>query len=432
MNDREPTTEHKLDPTDGLHGAAPLPRRLLGLLLLPAVVGTATGLGVGAIGWTFEQRSLGFFTAIDSLWVCLVPLAALPLAVLAMRYVTGTTTPSTSELYIHAYHDPEKRLPLRQIPGRLLAGAATVSFGGAQGLESPSTILGAGIGSYLESLARRWLHPRDRGFLLTAGASAGIAAIFCSPGAGAMFGLEAPFRRGMDGRPIVQAAVAAVTSYFARVVLAGDRPLVPFATGKVEFDATLAAAGLLVALACGLGARLFTLGAEATRRLAKPFRPFTRAILGGGVLVPLAAVGFLLTDEWVTLGPGYVLAEWGLGAARPIELLLVAAVLHSLCTIICIFGGGGGGVFTSLATAGVIFGCVAASLLGHPEAVVLPLLGSACFLSAAYRIPLAGMMLVLEWGGGINLAILGIVGVAIAQACMAGSTIAPAQADSVQ
>lgn len=418
-----------VDQPDSISGVAALPQRFLGLVLLPALVGTLTGLGVGLLSWVFEQQTLGFFTGIDSIWVSLVPVLALPLTILAMRYVTGTYTPSTGELYIHAYHDPEKRFPIRQVPGRLLAGGATVAFGGAQGLESPSTTLGSGIGSLLESRA---LHRRDRGFLMTAGASAGIAAIFCAPATGAMFGLEAPFRRGMDGRPIVQAAVAAVTSYAARVFLVGDAPLIPFATGAVDLDRTLVIAGLLLALACGVGARLFALGAVAARYLARHLKPFKRALVGGLLLVPIAALGYLLTDKWVTFGPGHVMIEWGLESSRSVQLLLLVAILHSLCTVICIFGGGGGGVFHALTAAGVIFGSAAGALAGRPEALVLPLLGGACFLSAAYRIPLAGIMLVVEWGGGIGVVMLGFVGVAIAQACMAGSTIAPAQADSAE
>ncbi len=43
-------------------------------------------------------------------------------------------------------------MPLRELPGRVLAGAVTVACGGAQGQESPSASLGAGLGNAFERL----------------------------------------------------------------------------------------------------------------------------------------------------------------------------------------------------------------------------------------------------------------------------------------
>jgi H+/Cl- antiporter ClcA len=73
---------------------------------------------------------------------------------------------------------------------------------------------------------------------------------------------------------------------------------------------------------------------------------------------------------------------------------------------------------------------MAAILLGYTDSLFLPLLGGACMLSAAYRIPLVGMMLVIEWGGGFDSILLGLICVVIAQACMGRQTIAPNQTDS--
>ena len=122
--------------------------------------------------------------------------------------------------------------------------------------------------------------------------------------------------------------------------------------------------------------------------------------------------------------------DWAMGASRDVWLLLLILLLHAGATVVCVFGGGGGGVFTSLTATGAMVGCIAAVLIGRPDDLFLPLVGGACLLSAAYRIPLAGMMLIIEWGSGLESALLGLVCVVIAQACMGDSTIAPAQSRS--
>lgn len=400
----------------------------LRLLVLPAVVGCITGAAVGALSWLIDERGLGFFAAQSSLWIACLPLAVLPAAWLINRFITRAYSPSTSELYIEVYHDPEKRLPLRQTPGRYLAGAATVLFGGSQGLESPSTLLGTSTGSILERWFPRLFRSDFKGQLLTAGASAGIAAVFSSPGAGAMFGLEAPFRRGMDVKAFIPALVAAGCSYTTDVLVRGPTPLV--ASGRGDIDVTLVVTALVLALGCGIGARGVADAADRARQLARKSAPWQRIVFGSLPLAVLALLGFLATGAWVTFGPGNVMVDWALAEPRVIGVLALAAVLHTAGTITCVYGGGGGGVFRSLAAAGVMVGQIAAVAIGRPEATVLPLVGMACFLSAAYRIPLAGLFLIAEGTGSMPGAALGFVAIAIAQVCMGEQTIAPAQAES--
>jgi len=399
---------------------------LLVLVIFPAVVGVITGLLVGAFSWIIEEKGLGMFAAEKSWWIVCVPLAVLPATWIVNKFITRTYSPSTSELYIEVYHDSEKRLPLLQTPGRLLAGAATVFFGGAQGLESPSTLLGASAGNIFERSFRQFFKGNRKGLLLTAGASAGIAAVFSSPGAGAMFGLEAPFRRGMDIKAFVPALVAAGCSYTANVFVRGPTPLVPM--GSIEkIDLIVVVSVLALAFTCGIGARLVAYSASCARQLAKKSLPWQRIVYGSIPLVLLAFIGFLFTGVWVTFGPGNIAVQWALEEPRLIGLLIIAVVTHTVGTLFCIYGGGGGGVFRSLAAAGALIGQITAVIIGSAGNNIFPLIGMACFLSAGYRIPLAGLFLIAEGTGNINCIVLGLVAIAISQVCMGNATIAPAQ-----
>src|SRR5262245_43549615 len=270
-------------------------------LAAPAIIGTATGACVAAATALVEGEALGRLAALPGL----LPVACTPLALLATLgvavWVTRAARPSTAELYITTYHEPSARIPLRQLPGRVLAAATTVGFGGAQGLESPSALIGAGFG---DALGRgRWgLKDDEARALMVAGASAGIAAVFSSPAVGTFYGMEVPYRRDVDARPFVPCAVAAAASYVTRRELIGIRHLVEPGGMTHPVDLTFVAGIAAVAVACGFGARVFAhVDAWLQHRALRRSR-LERAARAGLVLAALTWMGHGLTREWVTFG----------------------------------------------------------------------------------------------------------------------------------
>jgi H+/Cl- antiporter ClcA len=402
-------------------------RRLVTSIGLPALIGVGTGAVVAVLSTATEGVALPALAALPGL----APAAFSPLALLVtlavVRFVTRSSEPATTELYLETANAPEGRLPLRQIPGRVLAGVTTVAFGGSQGLESPSALLGASLAQILGG-GRFTLSQDERRALLMAGAGAGIAAVFSSPGAGALYGMEIPFRRDVDARNLVPCAVAAACGYGVRIAIAGPANLVVLDAAP-EIDLAFVAGALVVAVAAGLAARLFAEATSAARALARRGTPLSRAVLGGFVLAGLAAAGFELTGSWISFGPGYVAAEWLGAATHPIGLLGLALLVRSAGTLVCVYGGGGGGVFTSLACTGVFVGWIVAGALGI-GGDAYALLGAACVLGAAYHIPLATMFYVAESGGGVPFSMLGLVAVALAQAIVADASVATSQRDS--
>ncbi len=424
-------------------------KAIVQLVVAPAVVGAATGTLVSVLRNITEVRVLDFFASVSNYWVALLPLAGLLLTLATMTWIARSRSPSTTELYIDAFHSENDgltagrrpRFPLAQVPGRYLAGMTTVGFGGSQGLESPSTILGAGIGTLVERIVPGTYRNStsgpsliDRlggsGSLLIAGAAAGIAAIFSSPGVGMLFAVESPYRRDMSTRALIPAAVAAGFSYVTYVAVGGDTPLVDV-SGNVTLDWTIVAAVACVAVACGIGARLFAAGATTAHALAhsvsKSIGTWQRITIAGALLVLLAALGFWVSGAWITFGPGEIALDWALTSERSLWLLVAVAVIHSAGTLTTVFGSGGGGVFVSMASAGALLGQFAAVAIGRPGAVVLPLIGAACFLGAGYRIPLAGVMLVADAYGHAGVIVLAIAAVVVSQAFMGNTSSNPAQ-----
>ena len=323
-------------PVADAGASAGIVRRLLVQLVVPAVVGTATGACVAGASWLVEGQALAELARLPGALPAVPSLVALLLTLLVVRWVTRVDRPATAEVYIEVFHHPGTKIALRELPGRVLAAAVTVSGGGSQGLESPSALLGASFGQILGDRLPR-LEAHERRTWTIAGASAGIAAVFSSPAVGTMYGIEVPFRRDADLTRLVPAAVAAGAAYLTRAALVGPSHLV---------------------------------------------------VLSG---MPRLDAGFALA---------------------------------------CVFGAGGGGVFTSLAVTGVFVGEIVMRALDRGESNFLPLLGGACFLAAGYRIPLAGMLMVAEATGSLTLTVIGLFAVATAQVMMGENSVSDAKRDT--
>jgi CIC family chloride channel protein len=398
-------------------------------LIVPALIGLGTGACVAGASVLVEQVALESLARLPGGIPALFSLVALVATGLVTRYVTRTSHPATTEVYILAFRlpkDPKARISLRELPGRVLAAAATVSFGGSQGLESPSALIGASLGQIAGGWMRQRFSTEERRSWMVAGASAGIAAVFSSPGVGTLYGIEVPFRRDVDGPRLVPAAVGAACAYLARDGLIGARHLVTLDAAPT-LDTRFALGCLLTALACGFGARLFALAALALHGAGERTPPWPRRVSAGVLLAALAWSGHALSGRWITFGPGYFAVNWVTSGDHALWLLATILVVRTAGTFICIYGGGGGGVFTSLACTGVFVGEIVARVVGRQEGNVLPILGSACFLGAGYRIPLAAMLLVAEMTGNPLLTAAGLAVVGIGQVLMGDGTVSDAQ-----
>lgn len=399
---------------------------LLSQALLPALIGVLTGACVAAAARYIEGGALHALMALPGWWPALFS----PLALLATWFVgltvTRTFTPATSELYIKTYLTPGARLPLRELPGRLLAAATTVGFGGAQGFESPSALIGAAWG---QLLGRIGVTEQVRRTLLAAGASAGIAAVFSSPAIGALYGIEVPYRRDADAPRLAPCAIAAVVAYFVRDALAGTRHLVAVHS-LPPVDVAFVTACLAIAIGCGLGARLFAAIEDGLRALGRRQARWQRAAIAGVALALLAVAGYEATGTWITFGPGYIAAAWLFASAPPLSLMAGALAIRAAANLVCVYGGGGGGVFTSLATNGAFIGQFIAVALGRGEAHLLSLLGAACFLGSGYRLPIGCMLYVAEQSGTMIVSIAGLGVIAIGQLLMGDASVSEAQVDT--
>ncbi|MDX2192078.1 MAG: chloride channel protein, partial [Gemmatimonadales bacterium] len=284
-------------------------RQILWLLALPALVGAVAGAGVGVLAGTFEDTGLDWLNHAPGYTAALVSLLALPATFAVVRLAGLIGRPSGAELYIHTYHEPPGRLPLREIPARILAAITTVGLGGSQGFEAASALLG----SSLADATSRWrllaIPPEAARSLITAGASGGIAAVFSSPAVGLLYGLEVPFRRDLDAPRLVPATVASACAYAARVAVAGAHPLIEVRE-LPSLEPVFVAGCLVIGVICGLGGRVFAWSQTRLQHLARRSHPLLRVGVASLLLGLLAWAGHALAGTWITLGPGHIAADW--------------------------------------------------------------------------------------------------------------------------
>ena len=392
------------------------------------------------------------------LWqIALAPAVGLILATLILHYAGRGLTPATSDEFNRAFHDRTPRLPLRDLPLKLLAGVTTIGLGGSLGLEGPSIYAGSSLGLAARNRFRRWLRREDVKILLTAGAAAGVAAVFKAPATGVLFALEAPYRDDVNRRALLPSLLAAATSYVVYINLIGHEAVIPFLTDPanriglnikelalasseriVWFEASDLASlftavevndvfgALLLGIFAGLGGRSMAWLVRWAKAQSKTENFVVRVLLGGAALSGLAFASDLAFDAPLTIGPGFEAMDWVFNPSNGLGLIALLFGLRLAATIVTLAAGGVGGLFIPLAVQGVILGQFTGQLLESDRPGLYPTLGLAAFLGAGYRAPISAVMFVAESTGG-SFVVPALVAAAVSQLVAGKSSVAENQ-----
>ena len=386
------------------------------VLLLAAIVGAVTGLGVAGFD---EAVTRGLDGIADlPLWaIALAPMFGLTVATVALWWLGRGASPATADEYLHAFHDPGHRLGVREFAARMVAGVATLASGGPMGLEGPSIYLGATVGDIVERRLPPLLAPRVRRMLLVAGAAAGVAAIFRAPATGAVFALEVPYQDDFARHMLAPALVASASSYLVFVAIHGTSPILAV-TGTPPFSFKDLTAALALGLLAGLGALGFARLLMMAKRLAGRTAPWIRVPLAGAGLAICFVLARLLAGENLTTGPGYDTIRWALDPSRSVWLVAAILVLRIVATSTTVAGGGVGGLFIPLVVAGALTGRVVGGAVHALDTSLFTVVGAAAFLGAGYRVPLAAVVFVAEVTGRPGFIVPGLLAAVVAELVM--------------
>ena len=377
--------------------------------------------------WLLDQRLIVIMAA---------PVLGVVAAQVILRRVGRGTSGSTSDEYIRVFHDRHPRLPIVELPGKLLAGVTTIGMGGAVGLEGPSIYAGSSLGLWIHEKTGGFLRGDQARLLLTAGAAAGVAAVFKAPATGVIFAMEAPYRDDVTPQALLPSLLASAASYATFVSLVGTEPVIPFfaeSSVLLEEEGRIPVLGvdlvdllgaLLLGVGAGLGGRGFAWLIRRAKAGAKETPFATRLAIGGVGLAGLTWLAQVAFDEPLTLGTGTEAMAWVAGD-HGLGLIALLFGLRIAATMATVFAGGVGGMFIPLATLGVVLGEFVGSAIGEDDTALYPILGLAAFLGAGYRTPIAAVMFVAESTGGVGAFVVpALVAAAVSQVVAGPSSVA--------
>jgi CIC family chloride channel protein len=416
---------HPLLPAHRQAEARAIARRTHQTFLFAAVTGVIVGLVVVAIDKITVDVLLEAI-AERPLWMqALAPAVGLLIAAACLRWISGSSSTSTSDEYVRSFHDQAPdRIDPRPVVGRVLASIATIGYGGALGMEGPSLYAGSVIGASVQRRFARFFSREDAKLLLVAGAAAGVAAIFKAPATGALFAIEVPYRADVARRNVLPAMVASASSYITFAAVNGTDPLLPIG-GEHPFNWRDIGGALVVGLLCGVGARLFGAGLRLFRTLPRIVdTPWpTRLAVGGALLAALALLSEAVADVPLSLGPGYNVIQWATDPAHSAWLVLLILVIRVGAVMGSYGAGGVGGLFVPLVVMGALTGRVAGGAFGVQDIDLLVVVGMAAFLGAGYRTPLAALMFVAETTGRPGFVVPALVATAASQLVVGDSSV---------
>lgn len=403
------------------------PSRLLGAAI---GVGVVAGLAVAVLDYIVIEFMLHHVLDFPLYIQAIAPLVGLLLTTAVLRTLGKGCSGSTSEEYITAFHARYPHFPLVPFRARMVAGATTIGLGGAVGLEGPSIYLGSAIGLQFQARLERFLGKDAGKLLLTAGAAAGVSALFQAPATGLIFALESPYRDDVAHRALLPSLMASAASFLTFVSM-------PFIERGTEwgfaYRLDLGAGELVGAVAIGLGAgfggRFFAVAVRMAKNVGEGRSPWAVAAGGGVLLGVLAVVSDRIFEEPLTLGPGFGVVDW-LVEQPALSAIIALFFFRAVATLTTVGAGGVGGLFIPLAVQGVILGSIVGDALRilewDSDDTIWPILGLAAFLAAGYRTPIAAVMFVAESSGGTAV-VPALVAAAVSQLVAGNASVSAAQ-----
>lgn len=267
-----------------------------------------------------------------------------------------------------------------------LSSAISIGSGGPFGAEGPIIMTGGAVGSLLAQLFH--LTAAERKTLLTAGAAAGMSAVFATPIAAVMLAVELMLFEWKP-RSLVPVAVASVVGAMVRFHLLGHGPLFP-AASHFTVDETLLAEALASGVIAGIFSALLskTLYSLEDLFLKLPFHWMWWPAIGG------LAVGIGGYFEPRALGVGYALiGDFLNGNVSGVYLLFfVKAVIW----VVALASGTSGGVLAPLLIFGCALGALESQWFGGVPAGTWSLISMGAIMSGMMRSPFTAILFSFE------------------------------------
>ncbi|MGH9301360.1 MAG: chloride channel protein, partial [Acidimicrobiales bacterium] len=276
-----------------------------------------------------------------------------------------------------------------------ISSAISIGTGGPFGAEGPIILTGGAVGSIVGQLFR--FTAVERRALLVAGAAGGMSAVFGTPVAATLFGVELLVFE-FKPRSMVLIGLASATADGLRIVMANHHLVSPQPLFPIPHHAALAGTVLLgaavIGILSGFAAWLLTQAvylAEDTFLKLRPYLHWMWWPTIGGLIIGL---GGLVDPKALGVGYGTIHAELlgqlGIGALA--LLFVVKLVIWSGA----LGGGTSGGILAPILMMGAALGGVMGHVLPGGSISIWALIGMAGALGGVTRSPFTAIIFAYE------------------------------------
>jgi len=281
-----------------------------------------------------------------------------------------------------------------------LSAAISIGTGGPFGAEGPIIATGGAFGSFTGQIMH--ITPTERKIMLSAGACAGMAAIFGSPLAAVLLAIELLLFE-FSARSIIPVALSCITGAGMHLWLFGSAPV--FAMGNIPMpgDGALMVyigMGLLIGIVASLVSKSVYLVEDLFEKL--PIHWMWWPAIGA---VVVGVTGYFAP---FTMGVGYENIQELLGGHLPLAMLLSLCFLKYISWVISLGSGTSGGTLAPLFTIGGALGALMGMVLlklfpgSGITMATAALVGMAAMFAGASRALLTSIVFALETTGQPN------------------------------
>ncbi|WP_300349635.1 ClC family H(+)/Cl(-) exchange transporter [Clostridium sp.] len=284
---------------------------------------------------------------------------------------------------------------------KFLGGVIALGAGLSLGREGPSVQMGAAVGEgFSNSLKRINI---EKKYLITSGASAGLAAAFNAPLSGVIFALE-EVHKSFSPLVLVSAMAASLVSDFVSKQFLGMNPSLGMGSIPVlplKYYWILVILGVVL----GVGGAIFSKGILKVQSL---YVSFKKVPVEFKVMVPFLLTGILGIFAPIILGGGHELIMDLTTQNFTLKILLAILLVKFLLTITSFGAGTPGGIFFPLlllgAVIGNIVGLISVNAFGIPSHYIIDfiILAMAGNFASIVKAPITGIILITEMTGSFE------------------------------